>query len=177
MLRARSRAPSWMLRGSRLIGVFGLRRNLRAQAEQSLLLARYNRVVPSFTLVPLVVRPLPAGADINVALMVVGEVVPGEGPVDELGFVEHRHVWLNVLFIGYSLTEATNQDEAVAPFRSRREFEGAHHCLTEHFFQLQQFCPSGACFGFAHGRLSSQALSDGGGIGRSSAARRRCIAQ
>src|SRR3954467_8802703 len=32
--------------------------------------------------------------------MVVDEVVAGEGPVDALGFVEHRHVWLNVLFIG-----------------------------------------------------------------------------
>jgi len=60
---------------------------------------------------------------------------------------------------GYSLKESTNQNETVAPCHSRREFEGAPRELTEHFFKLQQFCPSGSYFGFAHGRLSDGALS------------------
>jgi len=36
-------------------------------------------------------------------------------------------VYLGPLHRGNSFTEATNQDETVTLFRSRREFEGAHH--------------------------------------------------
>jgi hypothetical protein len=42
---------------------------------------------------------LPPETDINVALVVVGEAVPGEGPVGTLGFVEHRNVRFDALFV------------------------------------------------------------------------------
>src|SRR5437763_11400051 len=102
MWRAISRAPSWMERGILRAGSFGQHCGFSEQHSQSSLLARLahhavlidERRRHSIDFSPLP-EFLPGGAEIAIALLIVGEVVTREGAIGALRFVEHRDVRLD----------------------------------------------------------------------------------
>src|SRR5262249_54108143 len=88
-----------MLRGILRSGMFGQQCSLSGHWRQSIMLARYKRVSPSLTSLPVVARKLTCWAGVSVALLVKREVFPTEGPVLAIRLVDHRDVGCDLLAV------------------------------------------------------------------------------
>jgi hypothetical protein len=69
---------------------------------------------------------LPAWADVDIALVVIGEVVASEGAVLARRFVEHGHMRLDAVFMDQPAEHLGRAVSAVAHQPSRIEIEALH---------------------------------------------------
>src|SRR6266850_4595946 len=95
MSRATSRAFSWIERGTLRAGIFGQQRGLSSQASQIMLAGAVEQCCSIIHQGPRGSQHLASWADVNVALLIVCEVVPRERSIGAGRLVEHRNVRLN----------------------------------------------------------------------------------
>src|SRR6266704_2960309 len=106
-----------MFRGILRRGPFGQHCALRRQLRQSPVLA-LEKGSPSLTSLPVVVRTFAGRTNVNVLLLVEGEVFPTEGPILALRLVDHRDMRRYLRLVDQPVEVGSDKNEASCDGRS-----------------------------------------------------------